>query len=1186
MSEFGLSGYQSAPQMFNQQQSNFNPFGQTGNPQLDVMLARVALPMLQSFMGGKFIPQQFQSQGLLDQMMAAKWQAASRANTDNAQKIDQEFIYRNLAGMQSRAFGSEPSPLQRAHLKTFAGVINNPVAMGIAEMLLGPQNAEDLFFGRRGSAVRLANAANKVGLYRTDSITGRDRMSEESLKMFSEQVYSNLYGPAADLNDVSGFSAGRVGDLMTDLSARGLLPASMSKLGAKERQRAFQEAGGDKMKFSDSTVADQAIKAAMGRGADIEEITQISGGADAVRKIDATRVSNSIKQYTEALGAVRNIFGDNGMSNAPMQQLIAAMEALTQNSMSSLSPGKIENLMRRTQMAARDSGVSLETLMGLSARGGAIADQYGVARELVGGSVITALEHSKAMDDTGRFTPAFGRMDRNKAALAVQDQVLRADASPTGRYLAVAARLVAENTKNGKLQGKFADSNMAKMVEALQRGETSYYDTTENRTVNIHEEFGRNPDKIMRRYLSETGTSVDQFGALYRDDKNTQEFATSGAARGAQAYELKLKLGNYLAHQTGIIDQIGGDLNADQRAELSGTIGARLSTALIDNVSHAMSAPERIATLKSAFNQSAIDYARQHLGAGASVDEVVAYAEKISKAGAGNIMGFKTDADIEAFLSTRQANAGDFTLRHTGRGIEEIRQTHNARTLAESQNRSRRNINIAGMGDNANRGDGSNFYQRLSDFLAGRGTGSGVEQIFGAVDSRTIRAELLKDVTGGKEDIEAVFQDIKTEYAKGTVDTEQEKKDFADSVNASNFNEIKKYFEGTAGEVEFKDRTRYMKNAEVAAALDAATTKETIGKVKAIYKTHNNTLNEAEVDAIFGDTAKRQAAMAEMAKISGIENDFAAEGINTGIGRDVMTEGRFRRVNNDVAAFGSLDPDKQKRIRAIAQLASEWNSGTTKGKTVLSAYAITQNDAALNKAMTEFMDESGNIDAVSTRLKQLNVDDDQIKKIVATAQFSRNVNDQRGFAANGAGGFNAVEAAGRAGRQTAFEAAVEEGRATGRHAELVKKAKKEKLSPAEQKELDKFFANSSDFAEGLQAEVERAGKGGDSTAARVEKITGEADRLTSQATGPGSASDPTGIGAAIAAAIGPSVTDAFKAAVADIAKSAGFSGELTLKGALNLVGLDKVIADLTGGPKVNETPGGAPVVTPPANSPK
>jgi hypothetical protein len=258
------------------------------------------------------------------------------------------------------------------------------------------------------------------------------------------------------------------------------------------------------------------------------------------------------------------------------------------------------------------------------------------------------------------------------------------------------------------------------------------------------------------------------------------------------------------------------------------------------------------------------------------------------------------------------------------------------------------------------------------------------------------------------------------------------------------------------------------------------------------------------------------------------------------------------------------------------KLAEGWDKGDAKGKNVLAAYGVTKDDAALTKAMDAFMDKSGNIDAVSARLKQLGIDDAQIQKIVATTEFSRNVNDQGGFRDNG-GGAKAEEVAGRAGRQTAFEKAVKEDRVKGSMADLVRRQQKgEKLSDEEKKALKDFYSSEDKFDAGLKKED--SGKAGDASSEITRtQIKKEAQALTDKAT---SAADPTGIGAAVSSAIGPAIADAFKTAISELAKLAGPGKELVVTGSLSLVGLDKVIADLTGKPQVEATPAGPPTVAP------
>jgi len=1139
-------------------QPNYQPL-----PGIDPSIAMLLAPLLQAMTGGKFLPQQFPAQGMLDQMMSAKYQSAARANFEKAQKTDQTTILQSMMNMRSDR-GAGMTPLETAQLNTFAGIANSQPAQMIAGMMMGEQNAEDFFFGRRGSAVRLAESVNKIGFSRADSVTGKDNMSAKSLEQFSQDVYSNLYGPGKDLNDVSGFSAGRVGNIMTDLAERGLLPASMSKLNANQRKKAFDDVGGRSMTFSEDATEDAAIKNAMGSGADIDEVAKLSGGADAVRKVDATRVSNSIKGYTEALSSVRQIFGDSGMSNAPMQQLLAAMEALTQNSMSAMSPGKIENLMRRTQMASRDSGVSLEVLMGLSARSGAIADHYGLSREIAANSVVTSMEAGRAMQDTGSFLPGFDRLDKNAATLAVLDETQRADASPVGKYLAVASRLAAEAGPTSKFQ----DSNMGKMVAALKRGEGTYYDTTEKRDVDIYKEFGRDPDAIMRRLMSENGTSVAQFGALYRD-RNTQEFAIPGAARNTMPESLKNEIAGHIESQESVLSIIGGDLDPDQKTALGKHIGRGLSTALVDNVNHTMDAPERLKVLRRAFEQSAVTFAREQLGNGASVDEVMKRAKDISKVGKGNIMGFETEEQLNAFLSVQQAEAGALTEAKGFGPLEQLRQRLNSKTMRETQDRSRKNVIRAGFPTTLG-ADGSNVIQRFSDVVGGRpgsGSGTAFENILGLVDDKDMREEIIKSAAGGDKALTAAFDDLQKTYAAGSVATKEDKEKLAAELagGTKTIAEVQAMFKDTAAEGLLADKKTYMSDQEVADRLKKVQTDENLRAIKIAYHSDHEELSADAIDKIFADpnSAASKAAYLEIAKSGDVRKALNDVFTAAGVGRDVLTENEFHTVNNshDAHAAGA----NHSRVKAIGALGAQLDTGGVKGDTLLAAYGVTANDD-IKKSLDKFMGGRGSLEEVANAMTANRATPEQIQNVQNMAQMSRKINAIGGLSTQGAAGFQARAAV--TAREVAFERAAAEGKLTGDIANIAK-IDKSKRTDDQQKKYEAALKDEATFKETLEA----AGDGEDGKA-RVA-VEQEADRLTKEATG---ATDPTGIGAAVASAISDSLGKVFQDAIAGLAKSSAATGPFVLEGEISLNNLESAMAHLLAKPQVESTGGSSPPV--------
>jgi hypothetical protein len=1182
-------GFGMNPMMFGMMPGpQYNPLG-SGNPSIDHAFAVYGAPMLQQFLGGnKFLPQQFPAQGLLDQMAAAKYMRASKANEHHArQHIDQKTIYQNLVGIHSKFDATPLSDTGKAQYETAASYINSEGGQMAASMLFGAQNAEDLFFGRKGSAVQLAGAVNKIGYYRPDSVSGQDRMSEDSLKEFSNQLYSNLYGLDADLNDVSGFSAGRVGGIMTELARRGLLPESVSKLSASGRAAALGEKGMDKLGLS------KEVTDAISSGSSLEEIEKIPDGASGIRKIDATRVSNSLKGYTDALSVVREIFGDNGITNAPMQQLMAAMEALTQGGTSTMKAGAIENLMRRTQMASRDSGVSLEGLMGLSARSGALADQYGLSREVASENVVSSMERVRAMQDTGGFRPGFGRLDPTKAGMFALDQGIRADASRVGQYASAAARIVAENEGNGGFKG----TRMRAMVNAMKRGESSFYDASTGRSVNINEELGRNPDAFMGGLLAEAGISAAHFGALVRDPGSQEYLAgIAGGLAGAQSVELKEKIGLNAVHGTGLLDKLGKGMSEGDRDALAAHFSRGFSTTVIDTVNTTMSATGRLDALEGAARQSFKDYIREK-NPTATDAQVSKMADQMINDRFGGKQGLREE------LSQQYAAAGAMTEAEGYGKLSTLQQMNGARGIDEFERRRRINKNRAGVMDNARVGDGSNFLQRFSDMLGGSDARPALEQLFNTVDSFADQEKLLEGIAGGKDNaaLRGAFKEIQNAYSAGTVDTDAERAELMKRA-ATDFASVKDQFKGTGAEAELQNKTKYMTSAQLAASME----RNYSGKenyFKALYQTHfkdkdGNDMTSEALDAMFSDSATRKKAMEELAGKAGVDATLAANGIRVA-GDDVMTEANLRRLTGSYDPF-AVGADRE-RVAALGKLGKEFDSGSVTSKSVLGALGASKaaiDDEQLNKAMQAYInnEKDSTIGAVGGRLGELGITGDKAAEIINTTQFSKNLKELGGFDSLGTATF--AERAAAAGRKEAIDSRVKKGEITGKVADAIKKKENgDTLKPEEQALITNAYkGDNSDLDVSDAVKKEKGSK-----AAALADMEKEAKSITAKNTGAGSASDPSGIGTAVANAIGALFKDVFKGemkfdnvTIASVkvlsgidqlaAKTEKDGGEVKLSGSIKLEGLEAGVADLIARSNSDDAPtpaGGTPVKNPP-----
>jgi len=1089
-----MQGYGNQQPIMGTPRPMFNSLG-TGNPQIDLAFAQFGMPMLQQFMGGAFIPEQFPAQSVMDQMASSKYMQASRTAEQSARDRGTGIMFQQFKGIRNKFDNSPLSQMGAAQLNNLAGTVNSQFGMMMSEMLIGPQASEDLFFGRRGDPVQLQRAVNQVGFSRSDSVNGTDSMSGESLTEFSDALYGNLYGPDADLNDVSGFSAGRVGGMMTDLSRRGLLPQSVSKMGDSARQKELAGAAADSDVGKTIGGFSKEIQDAIANNSPLEDIEKLTGGSQAIRKIDATRVASSLKGYTEAVASVRQIFGDNGISNAPMGQLMAAMEALTQNSMTTMSPGKIENLMRRTQLASRDSGVSLEALMGLSARGGALAQQYGLTPEMAAQNSISAMEQGRAMRDTGAFTPGFGRIDADKAVLAALDSGMRGDASMTGKYLGAMARAVAEdpNLKN---------SEAAEMVAALERGETTYNNGTD--TVNIMEEFARRPGEFFGRLREQAGLSASHFDSLVRDP-NSQEYLIplAGAVAGAQGAEYKKYIENNFAGNADLLQRIKDpNMSEEQRLNLMQTMGSGFSRAVIDDVNTTMTGEERVDTLYTAMRSSMMDYVKENRKDLTDPADIVTEANRLLIGREGM---FANEAEARNYAAQQYAETGTFVQGEFNISLPEMQQRLNARTAAASSGRRRRNITRAGLEFNLD--DGSNMLQRFSDMLGSDSSASALEQVLGSIDSVKQTKEVMTGLAENDPRLETAFADLRGQYAGATINTEEEKADFAAEVTEGKIgmDEFKKRFAGTGENFEGKDKF-VSDDALVTRMATIAKDGTTTDAFKQMYSTITG-VSAAGAAAVFQDvnSEEAQAAFKRLAAHKDLQGESDRRGLGIVQAGELTNANAIEAINRSDAWHAGIDDQDKKRIGAIGKLGRQMDEGNINASTLLESYGVDlAGKTKSTEALTNFITNSGNIDEVKAALTDDNVDAAQAEKIAVMAQFSHNVNSMGGFSRMGAGSFASQAAS--SGRLTALTRAVDEGKVGGDLAAAVTAQKEGKTLTKEQQQLlDETTASPEAFTENVTKDVvlneEKGVTSRENTAADIAKNAATEEQKINSAAG-------------------------------------------------------------------------------------
>jgi len=948
---------------------------------------------------GKFLPQQFPAQNLLDQAISAKYSSSTLAMTNRLRGdgftagTDNAEIFERLKGLRSRFDKTALTPLGEAQLRNSAQYVNNDLSQALLNATVGPQVMEDLFFGQRGSREMLGRSVANIGFYRPDAATGRARMTEQSLETFTNQIYSNLYGPDADLNDISGFSAGRTGTIMTDLARRGLLPASISRLTPEERRRSISDNAADigKLKLSPD------IAKALNDDKSLDEIAKMEGGADAIRKIDATRVSNSLKEYSKAISTVREIFGDNGISNAPMGQLLAAMEALTQNSMGSMGPGKLENLMRRTQMAARDSGVSLEGLLGLTARAGAVADQNGLARDYAPDAVVSAMERVNALRDNGGFMPGFGRMDPDKAAIAFAEQNVQADASPVARLVSVAKRAIKENLLNPAVKG--GDDQLKALVNAIGSGQTMMYDPKTNKQINIYEELGKNPDAFLKPMFDAAGITPELASSLY-NSPGTAEYLGEMPGRQfhlVQPAEIKTRLGEQIAASDRFGAAMLNTTDDATREKLNAELSHVFAKTAINVVSTQMKPEERIDAYQNALRNVFIRQAFE--GKHVAPGDIKAATEY-----ANNEMGriFGGEAGVRQFIGARAGELDEhLNGLFPGLTLANAQQSFADKITDASARIHRENMSRINLFDSM-RGPGSNPYQRLSDYIVS-GEGSAVDAILGTVDKGEVIAKVKSNMrAGAAEKFDALYKARVDERNALYVDTPEERDRVLQAAANGELDDVKDQFKGTAVQDQISGKDTYLTNEQIAAAI----------------KTHigNEDNSTAYVDAkelyeqkgFKGEFKATPEQLKQLAAIPGIHDELGMPITPTTLTQNeleaFLNTGRAFNLNS--ATHGRAEMIK--RSDAFKRYTSSHKDGTYRAQDILEMVGVRDDIAEneeINKTLTEFLSkgEDAQSAALYDQLVASGATHEQAEEIISAGSFS--------YALGGAGGLDSVNAA-------------------------------------------------------------------------------------------------------------------------------------------------------------------------------
>lgn len=355
----------------------------------------------------------------------------------------------------------------------------------------------DITTGGR-SAYALGHGVFGAGRSMYDPVTGFKGVSGDSSMAISQNLFNHFYGPKADPRASAGVGSRDMGVLYNALSQRGLLST-------REPRNAAITGALDALAASDSTAFSGAMTAAgidpgtLSRDANgnyqfsLEQQNSLSSNS-AVQRVMRNRSANRMKEqlegYAGAVSAVRELFGDAGNPNAPMEQLFASLEILTSNTLHQMSPTEAKRRVQSLRVAAESANVGLPALEAMHTYSGQLTQQLGLNPQFSLNATMQGLSMREYMEFGGGTptTPAWGLATAAQQGMRAQQRAAAAAASPGANRLGLLMRLgsmgvltgeaaaIADDIRAGGVDPsvmRMSDSEFANMIARNNSGDLS-----------------------------------------------------------------------------------------------------------------------------------------------------------------------------------------------------------------------------------------------------------------------------------------------------------------------------------------------------------------------------------------------------------------------------------------------------------------------------------------------------------------------------------------------------------------------------------------------------------------------------------------------------------------------------------------------------------------------------------------
>jgi len=442
------------------------------------------------------------------------------------------------------------------------------------------EDAVDSAMGSAGSATVMARRIHKAMQTAMDPTTGEIGYTANRSGRLSAGLYDQLYGAAAAPEAMRGIRAGQTGELFQELQSRGRLGRPLTSLSLAE-QRGHLPKELDATSLRRITMQSGEVQAAIEAGQPVtpamlsrteaavkathkqltdpnkhltqDEVSKLTGGEAMLQDTEVTRLADKMRGMAKSVRAMQDLFGDAGKPNAPMREIVRAIENMTQGAASSMSEPQINDLIRKTQAIANKTGLGVDAVSMLQSNSAMMSRQIGGHGLLGVHAANDSLLHVQAMGDMGAFDNATWGSDTKEQALHRESSLrVRAANSAAAQQAAVVMRMRDTSNLNVK-----KDSELGAYMAAVQAGDATY--TFKGKHLSVAKRDGAFREMLKR----DSDQSAEDISAMMSDKIGNEEYVnkynTGALATKAQGLEQRRMVAPKLARY--LRGSLGKDIN-------------------------------------------------------------------------------------------------------------------------------------------------------------------------------------------------------------------------------------------------------------------------------------------------------------------------------------------------------------------------------------------------------------------------------------------------------------------------------------------------------------------------------------------------------------------------------------------------------------------------------------------------